>query len=178
MALQQCVWYWMLISGENLFTVLDVKFVCACNKASRYCTPTFSRFYADFLQIIHLLYIVIRYTVYIVHTMPFYYMVLSGPFSREYRNSFHFVTQKNLRWIDMDRNIDKMDIQLLSYFVGGCGSCYAFSSMGMNEARWRIRTNNTEQPVFSPQDIVECSQYSQGTYMYWLHLIYKLYFTN
>lgn len=34
--------------------------------------------------------------------------------------------------------------------------------MGMNEARWRLRTNNTEQPVFSPQDIVECSEYSQG----------------
>lgn len=45
---------------------------------------------------------------------------------------------------------------------GGCGSCYAFSAMGMNEARWRLRTNNTEQPVFSPQDIVECSEYSQG----------------
>ncbi|XP_048738617.1 dipeptidyl peptidase 1-like [Ostrea edulis] len=45
---------------------------------------------------------------------------------------------------------------------GGCGSCYAFSSLGMNEARWRLRTNNTQQPVFSTQDIVECSEYSQG----------------
>ncbi|ESO99545.1 hypothetical protein LOTGIDRAFT_203670 [Lottia gigantea] len=43
-----------------------------------------------------------------------------------------------------------------------CGSCYAFSSMAMNEARVRIMTNNTLQPVFSPQDIVECSEYSQG----------------
>lgn len=43
-----------------------------------------------------------------------------------------------------------------------CGSCYAFAAMGMNEARLRIKTNNTKQTIFSPQDIVECSQYSQG----------------
>ncbi|XP_069141870.1 dipeptidyl peptidase 1-like [Argopecten irradians] len=43
-----------------------------------------------------------------------------------------------------------------------CGSCYAFSSMGMHEARVRVITNNTQQPVFSPQDIVDCSEYSQG----------------
>lgn len=43
-----------------------------------------------------------------------------------------------------------------------CGSCYAFASMAMNEARVRIMTNNTQTPVFSPQDIVECSEYSQG----------------
>ncbi|XP_053378228.1 dipeptidyl peptidase 1-like [Mercenaria mercenaria] len=45
---------------------------------------------------------------------------------------------------------------------GSCGSCFAFSAMGMNEARWRVMSNNTAQPVFSPQDIVECSEYSQG----------------
>ncbi|XP_060081343.1 dipeptidyl peptidase 1-like [Ylistrum balloti] len=43
-----------------------------------------------------------------------------------------------------------------------CGSCYAFSSMGMHEARVRVITNNTQQPVLSPQDIVDCSEYSQG----------------
>ncbi|XP_036393198.1 dipeptidyl peptidase 1 [Megalops cyprinoides] len=43
-----------------------------------------------------------------------------------------------------------------------CGSCYSFASMGMMEARIRIRTNNTQQPVFSPQQVVSCSQYSQG----------------
>ena len=32
----------------------------------------------------------------------------------------------------------------------------------MNEARLRIRTLNTDQTIFSPQDIVECSEYSQG----------------
>jgi len=45
---------------------------------------------------------------------------------------------------------------------GGCGSCYAFSSMGMLEARVRILTNNTRQPVFSPQDVVSCSTLAQG----------------
>ncbi|KAK3608345.1 hypothetical protein CHS0354_030800 [Potamilus streckersoni] len=45
---------------------------------------------------------------------------------------------------------------------GNCGSCYAFGSMAMNEARIRVRTNNTQTPIFSTQDIVECSEYSQG----------------
>ncbi|GFS44135.1 dipeptidyl peptidase 1, partial [Trichonephila inaurata madagascariensis] len=44
---------------------------------------------------------------------------------------------------------------------GGCGSCYAFSSMAMLESRLRIQTNNKVQVVFSPQDIVGCSKYSQ-----------------
>jgi len=45
---------------------------------------------------------------------------------------------------------------------GGCGSCYSFASMAMAESRLRILTNNSQTPVFSPQDIVECSKYSQG----------------
>ena len=47
--------------------------------------------------------------------------------------------------------------------AGSCGSCYSFASMAMLESRVRILTNNTLQPVFSPQDIVECSNYSQGS---------------
>lgn len=35
-------------------------------------------------------------------------------------------------------------------------------SMAMHEARIRIKSNNTVQTVFSTQDIVECSRYSQG----------------
>lgn len=34
--------------------------------------------------------------------------------------------------------------------------------MAMLEARIRILTNNTQKPVFSPQQVVSCSQYSQG----------------
>ncbi|CAL1287410.1 unnamed protein product [Larinioides sclopetarius] len=45
---------------------------------------------------------------------------------------------------------------------GSCGSCYAFSSLAMLEARLRIMTNNTLQVQFSPQDVVSCSKYSQG----------------
>uniref|UniRef100_H2ZLT0 Dipeptidyl peptidase 1 n=1 Tax=Ciona savignyi TaxID=51511 RepID=H2ZLT0_CIOSA len=45
---------------------------------------------------------------------------------------------------------------------GSCGSCYAFASMAMLEARIRIATNNTQTPVFSPQEVVSCSQYAQG----------------
>ncbi|XP_078077939.1 dipeptidyl peptidase 1 [Mustelus asterias] len=45
---------------------------------------------------------------------------------------------------------------------GSCGSCYSFSSMGMLEARIRIQTNNTQTPILSTQQIVSCSQYSQG----------------
>uniref|UniRef100_UPI00358F3F4E dipeptidyl peptidase 1-like n=1 Tax=Myxine glutinosa TaxID=7769 RepID=UPI00358F3F4E len=45
---------------------------------------------------------------------------------------------------------------------GGCGSCYAFGSTAMLESRIRIITNNTQQPILSPQHIVSCSPYSQG----------------
>nr|XP_033805114.1 dipeptidyl peptidase 1 [Geotrypetes seraphini] len=45
---------------------------------------------------------------------------------------------------------------------GSCGSCYSFATMGMLEARIRIRTNNTQTPVFSPQQVVSCSEYAQG----------------
>ena len=51
---------------------------------------------------------------------------------------------------------------ILTVISESCGSCYSFASMAMNEARIRIMTNNTQTPVFSPQDIVECSEYSQG----------------
>lgn len=50
--------------------------------------------------------------------------------------------------------------------AGSCGSCYAFASMAMLEARYRVMTKNLEQLVFSPQDVVECSQYSQGVFIF------------
>ena len=43
-----------------------------------------------------------------------------------------------------------------------CGSCYAFATMAMFESRIRVLTNNTKTPVLSTQDIVSCSEYSQG----------------
>ncbi|XP_029922587.1 dipeptidyl peptidase 1 [Myripristis murdjan] len=44
---------------------------------------------------------------------------------------------------------------------GTCGSCYSFATMGLLEARIRILTNNSETPIFSPQQVLSCSQYSQ-----------------
>ena len=45
---------------------------------------------------------------------------------------------------------------------GQCGSCYAFSTSDMFASRVRVMTNGTQQPLYSPQDIVDCSAYSQG----------------
>ncbi|XP_036416718.1 dipeptidyl peptidase 1 [Colossoma macropomum] len=62
---------------------------------------------------------------------------------------------------------DWRDVNGVSYVSpvrnqASCGSCYSFASMGMLEARIRILTNNSDSPVFSPQQVVSCSQYSQG----------------
>ncbi|CAL8077025.1 unnamed protein product [Calicophoron daubneyi] len=45
---------------------------------------------------------------------------------------------------------------------GTCGSCYAFASLAALEARIRLRSNFTHQPILSPQDVVECGHYSEG----------------
>lgn len=53
-----------------------------------------------------------------------------------------------------------------------CGSCYSFATMGMLEARVRILTNNTDTPILSPQQVVSCSEYSQGKLLLWQILFY------
>lgn len=45
---------------------------------------------------------------------------------------------------------------------GQCGSCYAFASMAMLESRLMIMSKNAIKKVFSPQDVVDCCEYSQG----------------
>ncbi|KAG8542070.1 hypothetical protein GDO81_027543, partial [Engystomops pustulosus] len=45
---------------------------------------------------------------------------------------------------------------------GSCGSCYSFSTMGMLEARIRVSTKLQQTPILSPQQVVSCSEYSQG----------------
>ena len=45
---------------------------------------------------------------------------------------------------------------------GACGSCFAFASMAMLESRLMILTNSSMKKVFSPQDVVSCSEYAQG----------------
>ncbi|VDQ00540.1 unnamed protein product, partial [Trichobilharzia regenti] len=45
---------------------------------------------------------------------------------------------------------------------GKCGSCYAFASAAAVESRLLLASNFTLQPILSPQDILDCSPYSQG----------------
>jgi cathepsin C len=45
---------------------------------------------------------------------------------------------------------------------GGCGSCYTFATLAALESRIRILTNNKEQVILAPQDIVSCCTYNQN----------------
>ena len=60
------------------------------------------------------------------------------------------------------RNVDGKNYVSPIRNQGSCGSCYAFGTMAMFEARVRIMSNGSATPVFSTQDIVSCSEYSQG----------------
>ncbi|XP_063161978.1 dipeptidyl peptidase 1 [Candoia aspera] len=60
------------------------------------------------------------------------------------------------------RNVDGFNYVSPVRNQASCGSCYAFASMGMLEARIRILTNNSQTPTLSPQQVVSCSEYSQG----------------
>lgn len=75
---------------------------------------------------------------------------------------FHETMVKELpRWFDW-RNVSGSNFVSAVRDQQECGSCFAFASAAMLESRSRIRTGNMERIVFSPQDIVECSPYSQG----------------
>ncbi|XP_003968362.1 dipeptidyl peptidase 1 [Takifugu rubripes] len=60
------------------------------------------------------------------------------------------------------RNVEGVNFVSPVRNQGSCGSCYCFATMGMLEARLRILTNNSQSPVLSPQQVVSCSEYSQG----------------
>ena len=60
------------------------------------------------------------------------------------------------------RNVGGRDYVSPVRYQGTCGSCFAFSTLSMFEARVCILSNGTKTPVFSTQDIVSCSEYSQG----------------
>ena len=71
------------------------------------------------------------------------------------------------RWQQLPSSFDWRNVSGVNYVSpirdqAACGSCYAFASMAIIEARLRIATNNRLQPVFSPQDVVSCSEYAQG----------------
>lgn len=60
------------------------------------------------------------------------------------------------------RNVSGVNYVPVVKNQGSCGSCYAFSSMGMIESRLRVATKNQLKIDLSPQEIVSCSAYSQG----------------
>jgi len=43
-----------------------------------------------------------------------------------------------------------------------CGSCFAFSSTGMVEARVLVQTSGQQKVILSPQDDINCDPYNQG----------------
>jgi cathepsin C len=45
---------------------------------------------------------------------------------------------------------------------GDCGSCYAFATTNMLNARSQIATGGASDWYWSPQEVVSCSEYSQG----------------
>lgn len=68
---------------------------------------------------------------------------------------------------DLPMSLDWRDVGGVNYVPpvrnqGDCGSCYAFSTTAMLSSRFKISSNGSVEKVFSPQDVVSCSQYSQG----------------
>ena len=68
---------------------------------------------------------------------------------------------------ELPESIDWRDIDDVSYVPpvrdqGSCGSCYTVSTMGMMYSRLKILSNGAIEKIFSPQDVVSCSEYSQG----------------
>ncbi|UYV81725.1 CTSC [Cordylochernes scorpioides] len=68
------------------------------------------------------------------------------------------------------RNVDGVNYVSPVRAQGHCGSCYAYASMGMLEARIRIASKNRQQPILSPQQILDCSSYAQGCDGGWSYL--------
>jgi len=60
------------------------------------------------------------------------------------------------------RNVSGVNYDTPCRAQGGCGSCYAMAAASALEARFRIASKNTFQPVFSSQNILDCSIYNQG----------------
>ena len=67
--------------------------------------------------------------------------------NRDARKRGQFLGKKLIRW---------------TYVAGGCGSCFAFASAGMQECRLKVMSRNRVSIQLSPQDVVECSHYAQG----------------
>ena len=62
-----------------------------------------------------------------------------------------------------------------------CGSCFAFASKSLMESRFRVMTNNRDQPVFSVQEMISCGaqeEYNQGCSGGFGYLVQSLRVTN
>lgn len=84
-----------------------------------------------------------------------------GPETEAQRNaSLYYRLPTNFDW----RNIRGDNYVSPVRNQGGCGSCYAFAATAMQESRVRILTGNALRPIYSPQDVVDCSPYAFGCY--------------
>jgi len=86
-----------------------------------------------------------------------YYRPSAKPVQNLLRSSAGFLPE-SWDW----RNIDGVNYVPKVRNQGSCGSCYAFASRGMLESRLNILTRNTRNISLSPQDIMDCSELSQG----------------
>lgn len=64
--------------------------------------------------------------------------------------------EQKARVISLPENFDWRNVEGVNYISGvrdqaSCGSCYAFASLAMMEARLRLVTRNQRQDVFSTQ---------------------------
>jgi len=67
----------------------------------------------------------------------------------------------------LPKNFDWRDVNGENYInpvmnQGHCGSCYATSSLDAIASRVRIQTKNAVKPKYSIQNVLKCSEYSQG----------------
>ncbi|GAB6031115.1 hypothetical protein CHUAL_007922 [Chamberlinius hualienensis] len=102
-------------------------------------------------------------------TMYDMYMMSGGPKSRIYNRPSPAPVTKDvaMRTSSLPENFDWTDHNGQNFvtpvrYQGFCGSCYAFAATAMVEARFKVSTNNSVNYIFSPEDVLECSNYSQG----------------
>lgn len=88
---------------------------------------------------------------------------------RTHRHASHSFSSPNANVADQDipdaydwRNVDGENFVSPVRHQDSCGSCYIFASAAVLEARIRIATNNTKQPILSTQAALDCCPYSQG----------------
>eukprot|EP00123_Amoebidium_parasiticum_P016302 comp23381_c0_seq1/m.38701 comp23381_c0_seq1/g.38701 ORF comp23381_c0_seq1/g.38701 comp23381_c0_seq1/m.38701 type:complete len:497 (-) comp23381_c0_seq1:143-1633(-) len=95
-------------------------------------------------------------------TSPLRYVNFTNPSVpvRRRRNAKELASRLPKSW-DW-RNVSGVNYMSPVRDQSSCGSCFAFASCGIVEAKWRIATKNKHQPVLSPQDVLSCSMYAQG----------------